>query len=124
MNRPEAAADILLATTEEARKIPNTRQRNNVIASSTVLAGLVLKKEIIQGIVKLNEMRESFIYQDIEARGKAEGKAEGIVEGKAEVALNMLQVGMDVCQIVELTGLPPVQVETLQQMLNDRTQAE
>jgi predicted transposase/invertase (TIGR01784 family) len=67
-------------------------------------------------------MRESVIYQEIleegEAKGKAEGKAEGKVEGKAEatrkLALNLLQIGMSLEQISQVTELSLEQVQALQ----------
>ena len=47
------------------------------------------------------------------AEGKAEGKAEGITEGKAEVAKAMLEIGMPIGQILQLTGLTEEQVKAL-----------
>ncbi len=47
------------------------------------------------------------------AQGKAEGKAEGITEGKTEVAKAMLEIGMPIGQILQLTGLTEKQVKAL-----------
>ena len=47
------------------------------------------------------------------AEGKAEGKAEGITEGKTEVAKAMLEIGMPIGQILQLTGLTEKQVKAL-----------
>ena len=47
------------------------------------------------------------------AKGKAEGMAEGKAEGKAEVAKAMLEIGMPIGQILQLTGLTEKQVKAL-----------
>ena len=47
------------------------------------------------------------------AKGMAEGKAEGITEGKAEVAKAMLEIGMPIGQILQLTGFTEEQVKAL-----------
>ena len=47
------------------------------------------------------------------AEGKAEGKAEGITEGKTEVAKAMLEIGMPIGQILQLTGLTKEQIGAL-----------
>ena len=47
------------------------------------------------------------------AQGMAEGKAEGITEGKTEVAKAMLEIGMPIGQILQLTGLTEEQIGAL-----------
>ena len=47
------------------------------------------------------------------AEGMAEGKAEGLVEGRLEVAKAMLEIGMPIGQILQLTGLTEKQVKAL-----------
>ena len=47
------------------------------------------------------------------AQGKAQGKAEGITEGKTEVAKAMLEIGMPIGQILQLTGLTKEQIGAL-----------
>ena len=47
------------------------------------------------------------------AEGKAEGKAEGLVEGRLEVAKALLEIGMPIGQILQLTGLTEKQVKAL-----------
>ena len=48
------------------------------------------------------------------AEGMAEGMAKGMAKGKAEVARNMLAIGMPWSQIVQLTGLTEDQLKQLQ----------
>lgn len=67
-------------------------------------------------------MEESVIYQDIlqkgeargEIRGEARGEARGKIKGKAEVAKNLLNLGMTLAQIAEVTGLTIEQVSQLE----------
>lgn len=53
--------------------INDTRIRSNVAASTAVLAGLVLNKDVIKRILRSDMMRESVIYQDILQEGLEQG---------------------------------------------------
>ena len=77
-----------------------------IAASTAILAGLVLDKEVIRRVLRSDIMRESVIYQDI----LAEGKAEALLE----VASNLFNTGMPLEQIARLTGLSIEQLEYLQ----------
>jgi len=55
------------------------------------------------------------IYQDIFQQGEARGKA----EGKSEVARNLLKLGMEIAQIAEVTGLTIEQISQLQSELEE-----
>ena len=55
-------------------------------------------------------MRESVIYQQIEAQGMEKGIAQGI----EQVALNMLREGISIDLIVQVTGLTVEKVQQLQ----------
>lgn len=110
---------------QEIEGISNQRQQSNVAAATSILAGLVLEKQLIKRVLRREIMRESVIYQDIweeaeaegraegEAKGKAEGKAEGIQEGVRLVAVNLLNSGMAVEEVVRMTGLSLQEVELL-----------
>jgi len=62
--------------------IADKQVQSNVAASTAIISGIALDKEIIQRLLRSEIMKESVIYQDIllegEAKGKAEGKAEQI----------------------------------------------
>lgn len=78
---------------EVARKINDiteSRTQSNIAASTAILAGLVLDKELIKRVLRSDIMRESPIYQDILEEGKAEGKVEALLE----VARNLFNTGM------------------------------
>ena len=52
-------------------------------------------------------------YVDGHKEGRAGGRAKGRAEGKAEVELRMLDSGMDISQIAQLTGLSVEEVSVL-----------
>jgi predicted transposase YdaD len=48
-----------------------------VAAASAILAGLLLEKDAIKRVLRSDIMRESVIYQEIEAEVEARGEARG-----------------------------------------------
>ncbi|TAE57600.1 MAG: Rpn family recombination-promoting nuclease/putative transposase [Nostocales cyanobacterium] len=109
---------VLNEVAKAVETITDQRLQRNIAAASSILAGLVLDKEVIRKIFRSEIMRESVIYQEILEEGKAEGKAEGKTEGKAEkarnVAINLLKIGMSLEQIAQVTELSIQQVEEIQ----------
>jgi predicted transposase/invertase (TIGR01784 family) len=77
-------AEVLRAVADQIDRIEMPQVQRNVAASTAILAGLVLKQETIQQILRSGTMRESVIYQDILAEGRAEGVALGLQEGRVE----------------------------------------
>jgi predicted transposase YdaD len=123
LGRTENRTETLREVAEIIEEIGERQQRNNVAAATGILAGLVLRKEIIRQLLREEIMQESVIYQDIlakgEARGKAEGKAEGKQEGEAILILRLLnrrfgEISPDVAE--QIRGLP---VESLEQLGED-----
>lgn len=51
---------------EAIEQINDQRTQSNIAASTAVLAGLVLNKELIKRLLRSDAMRESVIYQDIQ----------------------------------------------------------
>jgi len=45
--------------------------------------------------------------------GRAEGRAEGVIEGKKETAMSMLQKGLPISLIAEITRLSEEEIEAL-----------
>ena len=64
--------------------LDSQRQQRNAIAATSILAGLLLEKNVIQQILREEIVKESVIYQEIVAEATAKGKAEGREEGKQE----------------------------------------
>ena len=102
---------------QEIEGISNQRQQSNVAAATSILAGLVLEKQLIKRVLRREIMRESVIYQDIweeaQAEGEAKGKAEGVQEGVRLVAVNLLNNGMALEEVARMTGLSLQEVELL-----------
>jgi predicted transposase YdaD len=61
-----------------------------VAAASAILAGLLLEKDLIHRVLRSDIMRESVIYQEIEAEAEARGEAKGKIEGELNFALRLL----------------------------------
>ena len=59
-------------------------------------------------------MRESVIYQQIEAEAEARGETRGKEEKAQEITLSLLKTGMKVQQVAQVTGLPLERVLQLQ----------
>ena len=67
------------------------REQSNIAAATSLLAGLVLKKDVISAVLREEVMQDSVIYQDIKAQGVLEGVQEGKQLGKADLVLRLLK---------------------------------
>ena len=98
------------ATLEQAAReifnIADQSVQSNVAAATSILAGLVLEKGVIQRVLRKDIMQESVIYQEI--------REEALVEGVQRVAVNLLREGMSVDMIARVTGLTVEQIQQLQ----------
>ncbi|MEM6398840.1 MAG: hypothetical protein AAF757_01215 [Cyanobacteria bacterium P01_D01_bin.116] len=61
---------IVNQVAREINQISDNRIQNNVAASTAILAGLVLNKDLIKRILRSDIMRESPIYQEILQEGQ------------------------------------------------------
>jgi predicted transposase/invertase (TIGR01784 family) len=117
---------LLEEVAQAIEAINDTRIRSNIAASTAVLAGLVLNKDLINRILRSDIMRESVIYQDILQEGLKEGFEQGLEQGleqKAqEIARNMLNEGIAIALIVRVTGLTLEQVQQLQAQTGDNSE--
>lgn len=101
---------VLTQVAQAVEAITDQQLQRNIAAASAVLAGLVLKKDVISRILRSEIMRESVIYQEILQEGEAKGKA----ETTRKLALNLLRIGMSLEQIAQVTELSLEQVQALQ----------
>ncbi|WP_103668070.1 Rpn family recombination-promoting nuclease/putative transposase [Pseudanabaena sp. BC1403] len=117
-------AEILRQVANQIENIEDKQIQSNVAASTAIISGIALNKEIIQRLLRSEIMKESVIYQEILLEGKAEGKAEGMVEGEAkglakasnQIALNMLRSNIAIDLVAQFTGLTLKQVQRLQKL--------
>ena len=91
LSKTENPVDVLQQVSKQIETIGDRTEQVNLTATTAILAGLVLDKIMIRRILREEIMKESVIYQEIQAIGKAEGKAKGIVEGEANLILRQLQ---------------------------------
>ncbi len=126
LGRSDNRARTLQEVSSVIDNIEDRRQRSNVTAATSILAGLVLKKNVIRTILREEIMRESVIYQDIKAEGikegEAKGKAEGIKEGEISLILRQLKRRIGDINAEDenrITGLSVEQLEALGEALLD-----
>jgi predicted transposase/invertase (TIGR01784 family) len=65
----------------QLQQIPDPQLKGDLKASTAVLAGLVLSKDVIRQILEEIDMRESVIYQEWRAEALKEGRQEGLQQG-------------------------------------------
>ncbi len=70
---------VLQAVADRIKMIPNGERQSNVAASTAILAGLVLKQDLIRSVLREDIMRESVIYQEIYSAAEEQGLRKGEV---------------------------------------------
>ncbi len=106
--------NILRQISQQIEDIPDRRDKSNLAASTSILAGLVLSKDIIQRLLKEDIMKESVIYQDIEEQGKQKGEANLIIR-----LLNRRFGQLSADLLTQIRGLSVEQLEDLGEALLD-----
>lgn len=86
--------------------INDRREQSNIIAATSLLAGLVLEKDVIRTILREEIMQESVIYQDI--------KEEGVQEGQASLVLRLLKRRISNLKSEDETRITSLSIEQLQ----------
>ncbi|NEO17910.1 MULTISPECIES: Rpn family recombination-promoting nuclease/putative transposase [unclassified Moorena] len=67
-------AQTLRQVAARVETIPEMRIQSNVAASAGILAGLLLKRDFINQVLRRDIMEQSVIYQDIKDEGRHEGE--------------------------------------------------
>jgi predicted transposase/invertase (TIGR01784 family) len=110
LSQTDDKARTLQQVAEAIEEINDTRLQSNIAASTAVLAGLVLNKELIKRLLRSDAMRESVIYQDI------------LQEGELSLLMRLLRrkVGtVPPALLVQIQSLPLSQLENLGEALLD-----
>jgi predicted transposase YdaD len=68
------AAQTLRQVAARVEAIPEIREQSNVAASAGILAGLLLKRDFINQVLRRDIMQQSVIYQDILQEGEERGE--------------------------------------------------
>ncbi len=72
LGQAEEQENLLRQIAQKIEQISNSREQSNLAASTAILAGLVLNKDIIQQLLRKDIMKESVIYQEIKGEGRQE----------------------------------------------------
>ncbi len=102
--------------------ISNKKEQSNIAAATSVLAGLILKKDLISAILKEEIMQESVIYQDIKKQGIEQGIEQGRKQEASLMILRLLKrrIGeIEPSLSTRITGLSVEQLEALGEALLD-----
>ena len=94
------AAQTLRQVAARVEAIPEMRVQSNVAASTGILAGLLLKRDFINQVLRRDIMQQSVIYQDIKDEGRQE-------EGQSLILRQLLR------RIGEVTPKMRSQIQTL-----------
>jgi len=103
-------------------KISDSRERSNIAAATSLLAGLVLKKDIVSAVLREEIMQDSVIYQDIKAQGVQEGLQQGVQQGlqkgvqqgKADLVLHLLKIRLGKLQSDDEACISALSLERLE----------
>lgn len=118
-NNPE---ETLRQVAKQIENITDKQVQSNVAASTAIISGIALNKEIIQRLLRSEIMKESVIYQDILLEGKAKGIAEGKTKERNQIAINMMRSNISIDLVAQFTGLTMKQVQKLQQLSTKQSQ--
>jgi predicted transposase/invertase (TIGR01784 family) len=81
LSQTDNPTEVLTEVAQRIETITDTRERNNLAASTAIIAGLVLDRITIKRLLRDEIMKESVIYQEIEAIGQAKGLEQGKQQG-------------------------------------------
>ncbi|MCY7279085.1 MAG: Rpn family recombination-promoting nuclease/putative transposase [Phormidesmis sp. CAN_BIN44] len=96
-------------------QMPDLRAQSNVLASTFVLAGLVLESEVIQQVLRRDIMQESVTYQLIKSEGREEGREEAL----RQIVANLTREGMSPDVIARITGFTIEQIQQVQTSIDE-----
>lgn len=108
--------ETLRQVARQINNITDQRIQSSVAASTAIISGIALDKEIIQRLLRSEIMEESVIYQEILLEGKVKGIAEGKAKAINQIALKMLSFSVSLDLIAQFTGLTLKQIEKLQKL--------
>jgi predicted transposase/invertase (TIGR01784 family) len=114
LSKTDKPEETLRQVARQIENIADKQVQSNVAASTAIISGIALNKEIIQRLLRSEIMKESVIYQEILLEGKAEGLAEGKTKERNQIAINMIRSNVSIDLVAQFTGLTIKQVKKLQ----------
>ena len=129
LSQNEDPTQVLEEVAKRIETVTDSTEKSNLTASTAIIAGLVLDRMTIGRLLRNEIMKESVIYQEIEAIGLAkglqQGKQQGLQEGKQqEVNLILKQLQRRIGEIpqelvTQISDLSLQQLESLGEALLD-----
>ncbi|MDJ0620520.1 MAG: Rpn family recombination-promoting nuclease/putative transposase [Calothrix sp. MO_192.B10] len=113
------AAQTLRQVAARVEAIPEMRVQSNVAASTGILAGLLLKRDFINQVLRRDIMQQSVIYQDILQEGEERGERSLVFR---LLARRIGELSPEMRSQIQALSLP--QLEALGEALLDFTKPE
>ncbi len=110
LGRTEDRIQTLREISSLIDRIKDKREQSNIAAATSLLAGLVLKKDVIGSVLREEIMQDSVIYQDI----KAQGIQEGVQQGKVDLVLHLLKIRLGELQSEDEVRISALSLEQLE----------
>jgi predicted transposase YdaD len=120
--QPDEQEAILRTVAARIEEIGAGKVQVDLAATESILAGLVLNRDLVKQILRRDIMRESVIYQDILEEGEIKGKTEGrIEEAKALIIRQLTRKLGNISPnlLAKIDALPLERVESLGEDLLD-----
>jgi predicted transposase YdaD len=123
----EEQENLLRQIAQKIEQISDSREQSNLAASTAILAGLVLNKDIIQQLLRKDIMKESVIYQEIKGEGRQEEAINLLLrqlnrrigEISAELSANIQSLSLESLENLGEALLDFQSVEDLEQWLEN-----
>lgn len=109
--------EALSRSVEVMLNLPSSQERDYVTALLLGISGRLLSEEE-QGRLK-EALGMTDLVKEIEARAEARGEARAEARTIETVVRNMLKKGLDLTEIMELTGLSQEKIEAIRQQMRD-----
>ncbi len=127
LSRAPEKASLLAQVVQELEQITDPREQSNLIAATSILAGLELEQQTIRQLIRSPVMRESTMYQFILGEGRAEGLEQGRTVGERALVFKQLTRKLGILSpslTAKVNALSLEELEGLGEALLDFTRIE
>ena len=84
LSRASDKESVLAQVVSELEQITDPGKQSNLVAATSILAGLELEEQTIRQLLRSPVMRESTMYQSILREGRAEGLELSLIQGRTD----------------------------------------
>jgi len=92
LSRTDNPVKVLEQVAGMIEGIADRTQQSNIAAATAIIAGLVLDTMVIKRLLREEIMKESVMYQEIEAVAEARGFQQGLEQGRQKEAALILRL--------------------------------